>query len=39
MTDGFFHSFALVVRHGVCLYFAGDGLPARYGKVVAALML
>ena len=39
MTDGSFHSFALIVRHGACLYFARDGLPARYGKVVAALML
>ena len=39
MTDGSFHSLALVVRHGACLYFAWDGLLARYGKVVAALML
>ena len=39
MTDGSFHSFTLVVRHGVCLYFARDGLPARYGKVVAALVV
>ena len=39
MTDGSFHSFALVVRHGACLYFARDGLPARYGKVVAALVV
>ena len=39
MTDGSFHSFVLVVRHGACLYFARDGLSARYSKVVAALML
>ena len=39
MTDGSFYTFALVVRHGACLYFAPDGLSARYGKVVAALML
>ena len=39
MTDGSFHSFTLVVRHGACLYFARDGLPARYGKVVAALVV
>ena len=39
MTDGSFHSFALVVRHEACLYFARDGLTARYGEVVAALML
>ena len=39
MTDGSFYSFTLVVRHGACLYFARDGLPAHYGKVVAALML
>ena len=38
MTDGFFYSFTLVVRHGACLYFARDGLPERYGKVVAALV-
>ena len=39
MTDGSFHSFALIVRHGACLYFARDGLPARYGKVVVALVV
>ena len=38
MTDSYFHSFTLVVRHGACLYFARDGLPACYGKVVAALV-
>ena len=38
-TEGSFYSFALIERHGVCLYFARDGLPAHYGKVVAALML
>ena len=38
-TDGSFHSFALIVRHGACLYFARDRLPARYGKVVAALVI
>ena len=26
----------LVARHGVCLYFAWDGSPVRYGEVVAA---
>ena len=26
----------LVARHGACLYSARDGLPACYGKVVAA---
>ena len=39
MTDGFLHSFTLVVRHGACLYFTRDRLPARYGKVVAALVV
>ena len=39
MTDGSFHSFTLIVRHGACLYFARDRLPARYGKVVAALVV
>ena len=39
MTDSSFYSFTLVVRHGACLYFARDGLPARYGKVVAALVI
>ena len=39
MTDGSFHSFTLVVRHGACLYFARDGLPVHYGKVVAALVI
>ena len=35
MSDGSFHSFTLVVRHGACLYFARDGLWVRYGKLVA----
>ena len=39
MTDGSFHSFTLVVRHGACLYFARDGLPVCYSKVVAALVV
>ena len=39
MTDGSFHSFTLIVRHGACLYFAQDGLPVCYGKVVAALVI